>query len=142
MKINFFLADEFRPEIAGKQTVLGLYADNTILLEHQAQLETPELKLPSGIDRLAFLVNISDAPEGLHSLKAQIIGPSGIPHGPEVPFGESEILKGTSRAIILEAKPFLIQEKGTYHFNFYVDDILYSFPFSIIDRAQGQPSVS
>lgn len=142
MKINFILAEEFRAEMGGKQTVLGLYPDSTILLESRAELKPSDLELPEGIERLAFLFNISDASQGTHKFKGQIIDPSGNPHGPEMPLGEAEILKGTSRSLIIETKPFLLKGKGTYQFNFYVDDVLYSFPFHILDRPMEKPQVS
>lgn len=142
MKVNFLVADEFRTELSGKQMVLGLYADGIILLEPASHIETSIPNLPEGIDRLAFLINISDAPEMKHNYKGQIIDPSGNPHGSEIPFGEFEIAKNTSRSFIAETKPFLFHGKGTYHFNFYVDDVLYSFPFSLIDKVQKKQSVS
>ncbi|MFZ1547607.1 MAG: hypothetical protein WAT12_11000 [Candidatus Nitrotoga sp.] len=138
MKLNFFVADEFRPETGGKQMVLGLYADDVILLEPVTQIEA----IPVGFERLAFLINISDVPAGKHNYKGQIVDPSGKPYGREIIMGELEIEKGMSRSFIIEMKPFLINSKGTYHLNFYVDDDLYAFPFSIIDRVQEKPSTS
>lgn len=136
MKINFIVADEFRPEAGGKHMALGLYADSVIMLEPNPQSTTPTLELPEGIDRLAFLINVSDAPEEKHNYKAQIIDPSGQPHGKEIALGEFLVAKGTSRSFIIEAKPFLIHGKGTYQLNFHVDDLVHSFQFSIIERGQ------
>lgn len=134
MKINFFLADEFRAEVGGKQTALGLYADNKILIEPRVELKSSDSELPEGIDRLAFLLNISEASQGMHKFRGQIVDPLGKPHGPEMLLGDGEVLKGTSRSFIIEAKPFLLKGKGTYMLNFYVDEDLQSFPFHIIDR--------
>lgn len=142
MKINFLIADEIRPEMGGKQTVLGLYADGIIMLGTPPQLDTSAPEAPEGIERLAFLMNISDVPEGKHKYKGQIIDPSGNPHGPEISFGEEETPKGKSRTIVVETKPFLIKGKGTYHFNLYFDDVLYSFPFGLIEAVQEKPSAS
>lgn len=142
MKINFVIADEIRQEIGGKQTILGLYADGTIMLEATEELNTSTTEVPRGIERLAFLVNVSDISEEKHRYKGQIICPSGLPYGEEISFGEVIIPKGKSRTIILETKPFLIKEKGTYHFNFFVDDVLYPFPFNLIEREKKGSSVS
>lgn len=135
MKINFLLADEFRPEMGGKNMALGLYADYTILLEPNEEPEAAASDLPIGIDRLAFLVNVSDMIEGPHQFKAQIVDPSGKAIGPEVSLGEAvEIQKDASRSFVLTVKPFLVDGKGTYHFNFYVDGAMSALPFHIIDR--------
>lgn len=139
MKINFLIADEIRPEAGSKQTVLGLYADQTIILEPNPS-PTPSLPpLPenfvvtSGIERLAFLINVSEI-EGKHSFKGQIIDPSKNPHGSEMVFGEFEIAPKMSRTFVIEAKPFQVKETGTYRFILTVDDKEYELPFNIIER--------
>lgn len=143
MRIDFLLADEIRPEIGGKQTILGYYADANLLIEPIPQSEeTLKSKLPEGIDRLAFLITVSDVPGGQHKYKGQIIDPSGNPHGPEMPLGELDVEKDRSRSFAIEAKPFLLKGKGTYHFNFYVDEELHSFPFRITARVQETPAAS
>jgi hypothetical protein len=135
MKINFLIADEIRPELTGKQTVLGLYPDHTIVLEKTQIPDNDVSNIPEVIERLAILVNISEAPEGDElKLKGQLVAPSGNPHGEKIDFGTMSIEKGASRTIVLEAKPFVISEKGTYHFNLIVNDDIFQFPFKVIDR--------
>lgn len=134
MNIKFFLAEEFRSEVGGKQTALGLYPDNTILLGPRTELKPSDKELPEGIKRMSFLLNISEASQGVHKFKGQIIDPSDNPHGPEIPLGDGDILKGTSRSFIIEASPFLVKGKGMYQLNFYVDDDLHIFPFYILDQ--------
>lgn len=135
MKINIFIADEFRSEANGKQMALGLYPDDNIVLEQRPQKDN-QADLPEGIDRLSFLINISDIPEKKHIYKAQIIDPSGKPHGKEIALGEFETAKGTSRNFIIEAMPFLLSGKGTYQLNFYVDDEVNTFPFRFIEKTR------
>lgn len=143
MKIKFLLADEFRAEAAGKQMALGLYADDIIILEHkEASKEVAKAGLPAGIDRLAFLINVSDVPEVKHIYKMQIIDPSGSPHGKEIPLGEHVIAKGTSRSFVIEAKPFLIQGAGTYQLNFFIDDVIHTFSFTLIEREGTKSTIS
>lgn len=141
MKINFFIADEIRPESSGKQTILGLFADNTIVIESQNPPPIIAANLPTGIDRLAFMINVSDSPDEKHSYKAKIIDPSGKNHGPEMQFGETVLGMNSSRTIIVEAKPFIFSGKGTYYFNFYVDGNLHSFPFKVVDREEVKATV-
>lgn len=141
MKLNFFVADEIRPELNGKLTALGLFADNTVVLESQNETDTKKAGLPAGFDRLAFVVNISDAPGEKHSFKGQIVDPTGKNHGPEMLFGETVFGKNSSRTIVIEAKPFVLNGTGTYYLNFYVDDVPHLFSFNIINRAEVIPSV-
>ena len=141
MKINFLVAEEFRPEAGGKQMVLGLYPDDMIVLEPRPNIDYSP-NIPEGLDRLSFLITISDAPENKHRYKAQIIDPSGNPHGPEMSLGESEIEKGTSKTFIIESKPFIMSGKGLYHLNFYVDDELHSFPFGLILKSPERATAS
>lgn len=141
MKLNFFVADEIRPELNGKLTALGMFADNTVVLESQNAMDSKKSGIPAGFDRLAFVVNISDAQGEKHSFKGQIVDPTGKNHGPEIPLGENVFGRNSSRTIIVEAKPFVMNGTGTYYFNFYVDDVLHPFPFNIIDRAEVIPTV-
>ena len=134
MNIFFLIADEIRQEVGGKQTVLGLYADKAILLEGKDNQQDLPPGIPEGIDRLAFLINVSEASEGAHVCVAQIIDPSGQPHGPEIPLGEFTTEVGISRTLVLEAKPFIPSGKGTYSFDFSIDGNRHSFPFKIIDK--------
>jgi hypothetical protein len=140
VKIKFLVADEFRAEAAGKQMALGLYADDIIILEPKSEVANGGL--PAGIDRLAFLINVSDVPEVKHIYKMQIIDPSGSPHGNEIPLGEYIIAKGTSRSFVIEAKPFLIQGVGTYKLNFFIDDIIHTFSFNFVERESMKSTMS
>jgi hypothetical protein len=134
MNILFLIADEIRQEVGGKQTILGLYADKTILLEGKDGPQDLPPGIPEGIDRIAFLINVSEATEGVHVCNAQIIDPSGQPHGPNIPLGEFTTEEGISRTLVVEAKPFIFSGKGTYSFNLSIDGILHSFPFKVIDK--------
>lgn len=139
MKIKFLVADEFRAEAGGKQMALGLYADDIIMLEFRPEISVTGL--PEGIDRLAFLINVSDVPEAKHIYKVQIIDPSGKLHGPEISLGEHTIAKGTSRSFVIEAKPFLLQGEGTYQLNFFIDNAIHPFLFDLIEREKSKPTI-
>lgn len=130
MKIKFLVAEEIRPELGGKLTILGLFPDDVLVSNSNRPEETPA-EIPDGFDRLAFLVSVSDLPEGIHKFKGNITNPAGEPYHSETSFGDGAIEKGTSRSIVVDTKPFIIKGKGVYHFNIYVDDSLYSFPFEI-----------
>lgn len=124
------MAEEIRPELSGKSTVLGLFPDDVLVMQgNRPEGASPEV--PDGLERLTFLLNVSDISEGVHHFKGNITEPSGASYNPVSPLGEETIMKGLSRSIVVEIKPFIIKSKGVYHFNLYVDDVLTSFPFEI-----------
>lgn len=130
MKIKFLMAEEIRPEINGKSSVLGLFPDDIIVVQaNRPEGISPEI--PDGIERLSFLLNVSDLPEGSHFFKGNITDPSGAAYNPLGSLGEETIKKGFSRSIVVEVKPFIVKQKGIYHFNLYVDDLLTTFPFEV-----------
>jgi hypothetical protein len=135
MKFNFLIADEIRAEISGKQTVLGLYPDNTLLLENHSNTAAPGQ--PEAIERLTVLINISEAP-GEHNVRGWFVDPSGNPAGEQIEFGRLPMVEDKSCSLVIQAKPFIISEIGTYHFNLYVNDVLYQFPFNIKRRESDQ----
>ena len=130
MKIKFLVAEEIRPELSGKSMVIGLFPDDVLLMQGKRPDNAPP-EMPEGIDRLSFLLNVSELPEGKHHFKGNISDPSGAPYNPISSLGEETMPKGISRSIIVEIKPFIVKSKGIYHFNLYVDDELTSFPFEI-----------
>jgi hypothetical protein len=130
MKIKFLLAEEIRPEISGKSTVLGLFPDDVLIMQsNRPEGASPDI--PDGLDRLTFFLNVSDIPEGKHYFKGNITDPTGAPYNQLSTLGEEIIKAGLSRTIIVEMKPFIVKTKGIYHFNLYVDDVLTTFPFEI-----------
>lgn len=135
MKINFLIADEIRSEVTGKQTILGLYPDSTIIVRNAAKIDNTPPKIPRLIERVAILVNISDAPDSKHEyhIKGQFINPSEQPNGNEIDFGKRIIEKGKSYTIVLQSKPFEIKGLGTYYFNLSIDGEVHKLPFNIKD---------
>lgn len=137
MKIQFLVAEEIRPELGGKMTILGFMPNNTLLITSARPANAPE-DAKDGIDRLALLVTISDVADGVHKFKGQIFCPSGEPYNPETSFGEGAVARGTSHAIIFELKPFIIKEYGVYRFDFYVNNELEQFQFEIRIQPKNQ----
>lgn len=129
------MAEEIRPEASGKLTILGLYPDdNLILSPREALPEGVPPETPRGMEKLVFLINISDASNKLLKFKVRITDPSGELYKPEIQVGEGKIEKGSSRSFIIEVKPFIIILVGIYIFNFYVNKEIFSFPFEIREK--------
>jgi hypothetical protein len=57
--VRFFLAEDFRQEIGGKVSAIGLYADNVIVLQLPPDLPDPTPETPILIRSLAFLFSVS-----------------------------------------------------------------------------------
>lgn len=131
MKLTLLLADEVRAEATGKQTVLGLFADNVILLKiPRTPIEISE-DIPPGIERLSFLVNVSKLPEGQYTFKGQFIDPSGDAMGEELPLDSILIREGMSHTMVIETKPFIIKGGGEYNLAIWVNNEENRLPFEI-----------
>lgn len=57
--VRFFLAEDFRQEIGGKVSAIGLYPDNVIVLQLPTDLPEPTPGAPILIRSLAFLFSVS-----------------------------------------------------------------------------------
>lgn len=130
MKIKFLVAEEIRPEMGGKFTVLGLIPDEVLIIESKRPENAPA-EIPDGIERLALFLVVSELADGVHKFKGQIFDPNGAPYNPQVALGEASVEKGTSRSMIIELKPFIVRTYGAYRFDLYIDDELASFSFEI-----------
>ncbi len=133
MKINFLIADEIRPEANGKQTVLGLYADSTIILEKSPAQPNPSDEIQRGIERLAILFNVADIDEKNHNYLAELISPKGTTNGAPINLGQAKVNKGASRTMVIEMKPFLFEDFGTYILRLHIDNKHYDFPIHLVE---------
>lgn len=138
MKVNFLLAEEVRPEANNKISVLGLFAGDIVIMIKGVRPEGVPEDTPGGLERLAILSIISDAPEGLLKFKGRLIEPSGELSRPEFALGEATTKKGFSHTVIVELKPLIVKKPGIFRFEFFVDEEMFSFPFEI--REQTQPA--
>jgi len=129
------MAEDIRPEAGGKLTILGLFPDDNIILTKAAYPEGVPPEMPRGIEKLVFLVSVSDAPNRKLKFKVRITDPAGELYKPEMQLGEERVAKGTSRSLIIEVRPFVINLVGVYVFDFYVNKEIYSFPFEIREQS-------
>jgi hypothetical protein len=135
MKVKFLVAEEVRPEASNKMSIVGFYpGDVIVMLKKERPQGVPQgvpEGTPEGFERLAILATISDAPEGTHKFKGRLIEPSGDAYAPESPLGEAAIPKGFSHVVVVELKPFIVKQAGTYTYEFFVDDEIFKFPFEV-----------
>jgi len=136
MKVDFLISEEVRPEANGKFTVLGLFPGNIVILMKGTRLkDTPE-ETPDFFEKLVFLVVASDMSEGRHKFSGSLTDPAGKTMKSKEAFGEADVKKGFTHAIILEMKPFTVRLFGLYTFNFFVDRKKFSFPFEIREQIE------
>lgn len=129
MKVNFLLAEEIRPEVEGKLSVLGLFAGNTVLVG-APPVEAP-MNAAAAIERLAILAVVSSTKPGKHKFSGRIFDPENNLYKPDAKFGEADIPEGYSHSIIIELKPFVIKTFGTYRLEFFVDGEPHKFEFQV-----------
>lgn len=133
MKVNFLLAEDVRPEVSNKLTILGLFPGEVVILQKGARPEGVPEDAPAGLERLAILVTISDT-EGPHKYKGRVVEPSGELYKPEIELGNGISQKGFSHTVIVALRPFIVKQPGIFHFEFFVDDEIFSFPFEIREQ--------
>lgn len=137
MRVNFLLAEEVRREASNKLTILGLFPGDTIIMLTRRASEGVSADTPAGLERLTILATISDAPDGMHTFRGRIYDPSGRPFAPEVTFGEATTKKGYSHTVVIESKPFIVKQPGTFRLEFFVDTEMFAYQFEL--REQDQP---
>lgn len=131
MKTKFLVADEIRPEASGKLTILGLFADDVVMTQVPPRSPQIPADTPAGIERLAFLINISELSVGAHTIRAQALDPSGQEYGNGIPQSEITTELGKSHSMIIEMKPFILRDAGTYTWVVWIDDQEYRHPFEV-----------
>ena len=135
MKIKFLVAEDVRMEANGKFTILGLFADDVIIMQAGIESESIPSGIPFGFEKITFLIHVSKL-LGEHKFSGELFDPSGESYRPRMPLGEMNIKEGESHAILLEVKPFIVKKTGTYLFNFYVDEGKTPFTFEVIEKAK------
>ena len=127
-KVDFLLADDIRPELGEKITILGTYGGDAVILEGQQHM--PGMAMPS----LAILC-IGRGGEGTIRVDASLTSPTGK-HSQAMP-KPNEIVKEKKRnlALVFKFQPFLIEQFGTFIFKLKLDDKEYPFPFRIDNHA-------
>ena len=131
MKIKFLVADEIRMEASGKQTVLGLFADDVVCVNIGQRPESVPVDVPAGIERLALMVNIAELAVGKHQFFGQLFAPNDAPYGDKFNLGEADISQGQSHTLVAEWKPFLLRGSGFYTFAVWVDDTEHRLQFEV-----------
>lgn len=133
MIIRYFISDDVRQEINGKTSLTGLYADNVIVLNNEnidGSTQSITKETPLAIDRLSFLINVSDIVGSLE-FEFQIIDPTGNPHNEKATIGKAELANGMSFNLIAQAIPFIFHILGIYKLRLYVNSEINDLPFEI-----------
>jgi hypothetical protein len=114
---NFFLADDFRLEVGGKMTAVGLFGDSVVVIEKtfQRTKEGGKTQVQPIFTQLTLMANVR-APKGDYEVKANIVAPSGqtIPSGTPMKFSVLRTGQSANLGFRLFRVPFT--EFGKYRF--------------------------
>jgi hypothetical protein len=144
MNIRYFISDDVRQEINGKTSLAGLYADNIIVLNNEntdGSTQSITKETPLAIDRLSFLINVSDIVGSLE-FEFQIIDPTGNPHNEKATIGKIELAKGMSFNVIVHAAPFTFHIPGIYKLRLYVNGEAHDLSFEIRINENAKPATT
>ena len=135
MRVKLIMADDIRQEASGKQTIIGLLADDTSLLpagvfpETEPDLSRPvELKEIAAIEQLSFMASIAELSEGEHHISWQALTPGGQVMADSKPV-DVHTTKGRSNSLVFQFKPFPVFAQGEYKIRLNVDGETIDLPF-------------
>ena len=131
MRTKFLIADEVKPEPNGKQSVRGLFPDDTIILSFPPNYtETPGTP-PPGMDLLTCMLSVAGLAPGKHKIKGQLLDPLGKLNA-ETPAVDFEVAKGNSHTFPFTLQPFIVSGgAGAYTWTFRVDERECTHAFSV-----------
>ncbi len=124
MKAKFFMADDIRQEASGKFTIIGLYADDVMILNAPAGTPAPTRELTITLPRkICFLVNLSDIDTGKYPASAEIVPPDGGEPQVTVSIPEGIVVdENRSANIISEVDFFPISGNGIYNWRMKIGE--------------------
>lgn len=145
--VRFFLAEDFRQEIGGKVSAIGLYADNVVVLQLAADVPDPTAEAPIMVRSLAFLFSVSALREVLlASVDLQVNGtrqPFMMPRElPRTDPGNSVNLLGVMAPCIVTSfgKKKVIVDIGTTKHTFEFEIRRVPLPASMVSLPEDGPS--
>lgn len=135
MRVKLIMADDIRQEASGKQTVIGLLADDTSLLpanvfpDKEPDLtESVELNEMAAIEQLTFMASICGLNEGDHKVSWETLTPGGQVVATSGPV-EIHARKGRSNSLVFQFKPFPVFAQGEHKIRLRVDEEEVDLPF-------------
>jgi len=131
LNCRWFLADDVRPEQSGKLTLLGLYADNRVVVDMPKDAPAPTIEKPIGIDALTILCTLTGF-SGAHDFQLNLSDSTtpeiGLTNTIHV---ESDAAEGQIN-LISKFAPCLIHRFGTKRFRISCSDIGFEETFDFI----------
>lgn len=128
-RVNFLLADQIREEAGGKLTIIGLYANDEIILLGDLPEELPIGLQGLALPALSILVQLKDG-IGNYNGEAQVIDPNGKPL--IIPAKLTISLKENVWSnLIVPFVPFPLPKFGLYTFELKLDNKKYKYTFTI-----------
>lgn len=126
---RFYLAEDIRQESDGKQSLLGLYADDRITLGLNPGVPEPSLSEPAMFEGFAILC-VLDQAFGQYTLDVRMTSPSGATIVHQRGGGVAAKIVGTL-SFGAKFKPFPVSEFGEYTYTVTVDGTEYEYKFKV-----------
>lgn len=132
IKCRWFLADDARSEVGGKVTLLGMYPDDSMVIEMPPEAESPTSEKPIAIEGLTILCVLSGF-EGSAEFELRL-GPR--ENGAKQVAVLESSGPGAHLSLISKFRPVLIHSFGQKEFSISSPSLGFheSFVFSIIRR--------
>lgn len=126
---RFFLADDIRTEVSGKQFLIGFYPDSVLVMQTPADAPPPSLETPVGTEGIAFLFSVSGPPG---NFKFKIFGNAESEQ--EVVMAEGTLAitaEKDSANVIVRLRPFVTASFGKKLVAIEVDGVRHNFHYEV-----------
>ena len=132
-RVRFFLADDIRAD-GPKPLILGLFADDLVLLESPSE---PSNEKPVSIQGITVLASFIDC-NGSFDVETSLYKPDGTPvfEALKMDDGVTVTQEGETPMkninLIFKFSPFTISSLGTYKLDVKLDKKTYSYEFQVL----------
>ena len=125
-RAEFYLCEDVRSEEGGRNTLVGLYPGNKILVRPPADGSVVA-------DRLAILAVLFGG-SGEAKMSVVLTDPDG--QAAELHLPKPVHLKGDTHSVKIRFRPFLIAAFGTYVVTVSFDDKVFTYSFEVLSRGE------
>jgi hypothetical protein len=130
--VKFLLCEDVRPEADGKLTIIGLYADDRMIVNVTPGVAPPPpAGVPIyGVPQLAIASIVLDG-VGTYPAGTEILDPTGGSMG-KVAMGDAVLSAGKTATLAIKSGPFPVARFGSYKFVLTLGPATFSFDFEIL----------
>lgn len=120
-KTTFLIAEDVRPELNGKMTLIGFIAPNELQVDKNTQF-------PTAFPSICIVLVVHDG-EGTFTVNASLTDPNGTDVLVGAPSQPLEKKAGASTTMIFKVAPMIISKPGDFNFSVKLDGQLLGGPY-------------